>query len=161
LPSIKLDVDIMNFSLEQFAEKFNSFDMIHCSLPLDMLIKMPNISSLIPKGFIFIWVEKGEIQIGYHWLNRIGFDVIDQIMWIKTNEMVNEVKYDENTDDEIFPNCRSTCLVGYKCSASQRTEYCTKISNNIIFSPDRPASIEKPDEIYEIGDLMMPGAKKL
>lgn len=68
--------------------------MIHCSLPIDMLVKLPNISSLIKKGFIFIWAEKGEIQIGYHWLNRIGFDVIDQIMWIKTNETVNEVKYD-------------------------------------------------------------------
>lgn len=50
-----------------------------------MLVKLPSISSLINKGFLFIWVEHGEIQIGYHWLNRLGFDVIDQIMWIRTN----------------------------------------------------------------------------
>jgi N6-adenosine-specific RNA methylase IME4 len=31
----------------------------------------------------------------------------------------------------------------------------------VIFCPEKPASIESPDEIYEIGDLMMPGARKL
>jgi N6-adenosine-specific RNA methylase IME4 len=68
--------------------------MIHCSLPIDMLIKLSNISSIIPKGFIFIWVQKGEIQIGYHWLNRIGFDVIDQIIWVKTNHNSKELVCD-------------------------------------------------------------------
>lgn len=75
--------------MQNFISRFKSFDLIHCSLPLDMLIRLPSIGSLINKGFIFIWVEKGEIQIGYHWLSRIGFDVIDQIMWVKTNETVS------------------------------------------------------------------------
>ena len=37
-------------------------------------------------GFIFVWAQKGEIQAGYHILNRLGYDVIDQIMWVKSNE---------------------------------------------------------------------------
>ena len=82
-------------------------------------------------------------------------------MWIKTNEDITECRFDFNCDDQIFLNCRSTCLVGYKCSASQKTEYCTKISNNLIFSPEKVGSILKPEEIYDIQDLMMPGAKKL
>lgn len=107
--------------------------MIHCSVPLEMLMRMPGITSLIGKGFIFVWVEKGEIQAGYHWLNRMGFDVIDQIVWVKTNKGLNEISCDRHTAEQVFPNCISTCLVGYKCSTNQRTEYCTKISNNIIF----------------------------
>ena len=89
-------------------------------------------------GFIFIWVKKGEIQAGYHILNRFGYDMIDQIMWIKTNETMTEVALEKEKDEEnaeLFQNCRETCLVGYKCSPNHRTEYCTKISNNIIFSP--------------------------
>ena len=30
--------------------------------------------------------------MGYHLLNRWGFDVIDQIMWVKTNEDLNELR---------------------------------------------------------------------
>lgn len=46
---------------------------------------MTDVPLLMEKGFVFIWVEKGETQIGYHLLNRWGFDVIDQIIWIKAN----------------------------------------------------------------------------
>lgn len=86
-----------------------------------MLTKIPEITPILPKGFVFIWVEKREIPIGYHILNRWGFDVIDQIMWIKTDKKYDELIMDEIDDGEIFSNSRSTCLVGYKCSLTQKT----------------------------------------
>lgn len=52
------------------------------------------------------------------------------------------------------------CLVGYKCPSGEHVEYHSKISNNIIFSPVRSKS-QKPTELYEIIELMMPGAKKI
>lgn len=52
------------------------------------------------------------------------------------------------------------CLVGYKCPVGEHVEYHSKISNNIIFSEVRKKS-QKPDEIYDIVDLLMPGAKKI
>ena len=60
--------------------------MIHFSLPMEMLAKLPKISECMTNGFIFVWAQKGEIQAGYHILNRLGYDVIDQIMWVKSNE---------------------------------------------------------------------------
>lgn len=77
---------MLSVSMQNFVNEFGHFDIVHMSLPIDMLIKMPQLKSLIQKGFMFIWVERGEIQMGYHFLNRLGFDVIDQIMWVKTNE---------------------------------------------------------------------------
>lgn len=50
--------------------------------------------------------------------------------------------------------------MGYKCPLGNKAEYRTKVSNNIIFSRQL-AGVKKPSEIYEIADLMMPGAKKM
>lgn len=85
MPAVTLDADVGLVNFEQFSAKFGTFDMIHYSLPLEMLAKSPQIKSCMTNGFIFVWVQKGEIQAGYHILNRLGFDVIDQIMWVKTN----------------------------------------------------------------------------
>ena len=52
------------------------------------------------------------------------------------------------------------CLVGYKCQQGERVEYISKISNNLIFADIRTKS-QKPDEMYEIIELLMPGAKKI
>ena len=86
-----LEANLPAISTSNFVNEFGFFDIVHLSLPIDMLIKMPQLKNLIQKGFMFIWVERGEIQMGYHFLNRLGFDVIDQIMWVKTNEDVTEL----------------------------------------------------------------------
>lgn len=84
-PSIKLEGDLFRISIQNFVKSFQHFDIVHCSLPIEVLVQLPTLKSLIQKGFVFIWVERAEIQMGYHLLNRLGFDVIDQIMWVKTN----------------------------------------------------------------------------
>ena len=86
-----LEANLPAISTSNSVNEFGFFDIVHLSLPIDMLIKMPQLKNLIQKGFMFIWVERGEIQMGYHFLNRLGFDVIDQIMWVKTNEDVTEL----------------------------------------------------------------------
>ena len=40
---------------------------------------------------MFVWAKKGEIQTGYHIMNRLGYDIIDQIMWVKTNQEMSEI----------------------------------------------------------------------
>lgn len=54
-PSALIDCNITKISFPLLAEKFGTFDVVHCSLPLDMLVKLPEISCLIPRGFLFIW----------------------------------------------------------------------------------------------------------
>jgi N6-adenosine-specific RNA methylase IME4 len=64
------------------------------------------------------------------------------------------------THGYYFMHSFEICLVGYKCQAGERVEYISKISNNLIFADIRSKS-QKPDEMYEIIELLMPGAKKI
>lgn len=74
-------------------------------------------------------------------MRRLGYDVIDQIVWVKGDETTKTVFNQSLTEDEttlsqnnLFLNSKSTCFVGYKCPTGQKAEYRTKISNNLIFS---------------------------
>ena len=64
------------------------------------------------------------------------------------------------TDGSFFMQSFEICLVGYKCPPGEYVEYNSKISNNLIFS-EALRNKQKPNEIYEIIELMMPGAKKI
>lgn len=74
--------------------------------------------------------------------------------------MIVDTEEEDKPKKQLFVNIKSTCLVGYKCPLGNKAEYRTKISNNIIFSKAQEG-LKRPAEIYEIADLMMPGAKKL
>lgn len=52
------------------------------------------------------------------------------------------------------------CLVGYKCPPGEHVQYNSKITNNILFGEVRKKS-QKPDELYEIIEMLMPGSKKI
>ena len=53
------------------------------------------------------------------------------------------------------------CLVGMKNTDKDHPlEYHSKISNNVMFSEVRKKS-QKPDEMYELIELIMPGSKKI
>lgn len=84
--TFSLDLDFNKISFASFSKEFGMFDLIHFSLPISYLNLFPEMVNIIEKGFIFVWVEQGETQIGYHILNRWGFDIIDQLIWIKANE---------------------------------------------------------------------------
>ena len=64
------------------------------------------------------------------------------------------------THGYYFMHSFEMCLVGYKCPAGEHVEYVSKVSNNLIFSEVRKKS-QKPEELYEIIELLMPGAKKI
>lgn len=51
------------------------------------------------------------------------------------------------------------CLIGYKCPMGDTVEYISKVSNNLLFANIRKKS-QKPEELYDLIDMMMPGSKK-
>lgn len=53
-----------------------------------------------------------------------------------------------------------TCLVGYKCPPNDYFEFKSKVSNNLIVAEIRKKS-QKPDQVYTLIDLLVPGAKKI
>jgi len=107
------------------------------------------------KGFIFMWIKSNQLNTAYEMLNKWGYEVVDQIIWVKLKDQ--KVYLSEGFH---FMHSFEMCLLGYKCPQGEYVEYNSKVSNNIIFADIRK-KFQKPDELYEIIDLMMPGAKKI
>ncbi|KAM3132446.1 hypothetical protein pb186bvf_015405 [Paramecium bursaria] len=115
------------------------------------------IEKLSKKGFLFLWILNTQITIASEMVNKWGYEIVDQIVWVKLNAQGNNIYL---STGYYFMHSYEMCLVGYKCPQGDHVEYHSKVSNNIIFSPVRNKS-QKPLELYEIIELMMPGAKRL
>jgi len=113
------------------------------------------IDKLSRKGFLFLWILSNQINTAYEMMNKWGYEVVDQIIWVKLKN--NNVYLSHGY---YLMHSFEMCLVGYKCPPGEYVEYNSKVSNNVIFAEVRSKS-QKPDELYEIIDLMMPGSKKV
>ena len=68
------------------------------------------------------------MNTAYEILSAWGYEVIDQIIWIKLKNGKVLMK-----EGNHFIQSFEICLVGYKCPSGDHVEYCSKISNNLIF----------------------------
>lgn len=138
----------------QFMFSNNKFSLDYNTMSNQAILNL-HIEKLSQKGFIFLWILNTQMNVGYEMLNKWGYEVIDQIIWVKLKD--NKIFM---THGYYFMHSFEICLVGYKCPIGEYVEYHSKVSNNLIFAEVRKKS-QKPDELYEIIDLLMPGAKKI
>ena len=96
-----------------------------------------------------------QLNISYETLKRWGYEVIDQIIWVKMKDSHVLLSPGNN-----LMHSYEMCLVGYKCPLGEHVEYNSKISNNIIFANVKKKH-QKPEELYDIIELLMPGSKKI
>lgn len=113
------------------------------------------IEKLSKKGFCFLWILSNQINTAYEMMAKWGYEVVDQIIWVKLKNSNISL-----THGYYLMHSFEMCLVGYKCPPGEHVEYNSKISNNVIFAEVRQKS-RKPDEMYEIIELMLPGSKKI
>jgi N6-adenosine-specific RNA methylase IME4 len=132
----------------------SKFNLEYNTLSNNEIVSIP-VEKLSKKGFCFLWVLNSLMNVGYECLNKWGYDVVDQITWVKTR---NDKLY--ISQGYYFLHSSETCLIGYKCPPNERVEYKSKVASNIMFGSVRGKS-QKPQEIYEIIEKMMPGAKKV
>jgi mRNA (2'-O-methyladenosine-N6-)-methyltransferase len=173
-PPTYINCDLRYFNLDYLTQKMGQFDVILMNPVWSLTPKnLPNSSSqeiesltneeilnlriekLSHKGFLFLWIPQAKLSFAYEAMARWGYEVVDQIIWVKlrnTNMYIAQA--------EFFLQSFEMCLVGYKCTQGEHVEYNSKISNNIIFSEAKKNNL-KPNELYEIIELMMPGAKKI
>ena len=95
------------------------------------------------------------MHIGYECMNKWGYEVVDQLTWVKTKN--NKIHISHGF---YFLHSSETCLVGYKCPPNQYIQFNSKISNNLLIAEIRKKS-QKPDQIYTLIDLLMPTANKI
>ena len=114
------------------------------------------IESLSRNGFLFLWILNTQMNIAYETMNKWGYEVVDQIVWVKLKD--NKINL---THGYYFMHSFEICLIGFKSESGQYPlRYLSSISSNVIFSDIRKKS-QKPDIIYEIIETMLPGSKKI
>ena len=59
-----------------------------------------------------------------------------------------------------FLHSSEICLVGYKCPPHDNVKFFARVSNNVIFA-DKRAKYQKPDQIYQLIELMCPQSAKI
>ena len=138
----------------QFMFANNKFCLEYDTMSNDQ-IALLDIKCLSKKGFMFLWILGNQINIACKMLNKWGYDLVDLIIWVKTKRGKVYLSH-----GYYLMHSYEICLVGYKCPTGQHVEYFSKVSNNLIFSEVTGKS-QKPVEIYEIIEMMMPGARKL
>jgi N6-adenosine-specific RNA methylase IME4 len=160
--------DLRYIDPERITTNFGYFDIIVVDPPWQNVANEVNtltnqeilnipLEKLSKGGFCFLWVVNSNINAGYECLNKWGYDVVDRLVWIRT---LNEEKKIEIAPGKYFMKSSDMCLIGYKSLNSDRVEFRSKIANDIIVS-DIKKNSQKPEQLYTIIDLMMPGSKKL
>lgn len=160
--------DLRYMDPESIITKFGHFDIVVVDPPWQNTPNEPNtltnqeilnipLEKLSKGGFCFLWILNNNINAGYECLNKWGYDIVDRLVWIRTQ---NEEKKVEIAQGRFFMRSSVMCLIGYKSPSNDRVEFRSKIANDIIVA-DIKKNSQKPEQLYTIIDLMMPGSKKV
>lgn len=166
-PHYFINCDLRFYDLTKVTEKFGLFDVVVIDPPWQDSPTSPGmtakqvmdlqVETLSSKGFIFLWVNESFKNMGLACLSRWGYEFIDHLVWVKTLMGGKKVVL---TDPGVFYHSTQSCIVGYKCPAAEKVEYRSKVSNELMIA-DLKDKAEKPDQLYAIIDLMMPGSKRI
>ena len=107
------------------------------------------IEALQSSGFLFIWVINSKYEIGMSMMRRWGYEFCDEISWIKLTSNNHLAK----GNGYYLQHAKEICLVGVKGDPWNRAN--TGIVPDCILSKRRGQS-QKPDEIYDIIERMVP-----
>lgn len=132
----------------------NKFNLDYNTMSNSEIMNIP-VEVLSRKGFCFLWILNSQMHIGYECMNKWGYEVVDQLTWIKTKNRKIHISH-----GFYFLHSSEVCLVGYKCPPNEYVEFKSKVSNNLIVAEIRKKS-QKPDQIYTLIDILIPGAKKV
>lgn len=154
----------------------------YSSLPDDSISRLP-IGDLQESGFLLIWVINAKYSVACNYFKKWGYQFVDEIVWIKRTVTGKIAK----GHGFYLQHAKETCLVGFKgdvfdfkarkyCALNgldvneidaikvQKRDEIMQIKlvtgNDIIFSERRGQS-QKPNEIYDIVEGLVPNGHYL
>eukprot|EP01135_Chromosphaera_perkinsii_P002386 Nk52_evm40s222 gene=Nk52_evmTU40s222 len=122
-------------------------------LPDNAIQDMP-VEKLSKGGFILIWVINNRMQIGVNMMKKWGYELVDTVDWIKMTVNRRLAK----CHGFYLQHAKETCLVGRK--GPDLPGWRKGIGSDIIYSERRGQS-QKPTEIYELCEQLVPNGKYL
>ncbi|QHS73154.1 mRNA (N6-adenosine)-methyltransferase [Saccharomyces paradoxus] len=125
---------------------------IHMNLPYGTcndieLLGLP-LHELQDEGIIFLWVTGRAIELGKESLNNWGYNVINEVSWIKTNQLGRTIV--TGRTGHWLNHSKEHLLVGLKGNPKWINKH---IDIDLIVSMTRETS-RKPDELYGIAERL-------
>eukprot|EP00958_Prasinococcus_capsulatus_P017006 scaffold1906_cov403-Prasinococcus_capsulatus_cf.AAC.7 len=112
------------------------------------------VQSLQTDGFIFVWVINAKYKMAIDMLKNWGYDLVDEIVWVKLTVNRRLAK----SHGYYLQHAKEVCLVGKKGKDPPGMR--GGLASDIIFAERRGQS-QKPTEIYEIIEQLVPNGKYL
>lgn len=132
---------------------------IHMELPYGTLtddeMRKLNIPILQDDGFLFLWVTGRAMELGRECLSLWGYDRVDEIIWVKTNQLQRIIR--TGRTGHWLNHGKEHCLVGVKGNPQG---FNRGLDCDVIVAEVRSTS-HKPDEIYGMIERLSPGTRKI
>ena len=106
-------------------------------------------------GFLFVWVINAKYKFTLDLFKEWGYEMVDEIVWVKLTVNRRLAK----SHGFYLQHAKEVCLVARKGKADPEGTK-KSVSSDIIFSERRGQS-QKPEEIYEIIEELVPEGKYL
>ena len=123
-------------------------------ITLDKITYILNILHYFIKGLIFLWVTGRAMELGRECLKLWGYDRVDEIIWVKTNQLQRIIR--TGRTGHWINHGKEHCLVGLKGGKDMKLN--RGLDCDVIVAEVRATS-HKPDEIYGIIERLSPGTR--
>ncbi|XP_030756474.1 N6-adenosine-methyltransferase subunit METTL3 [Sitophilus oryzae] len=132
---------------------------IHMELPYGTMsddeMRQLGIPQLQDDGLIFLWVTGRAMELGRECLNLWGYERVDEIIWVKTNQLQRIIR--TGRTGHWLNHGKEHCLVGMKGNPKDLNR---GLDSDVIVAEVRATS-HKPDEIYGMIERLSPGTRKI
>ncbi|ORZ06213.1 MT-A70-domain-containing protein [Absidia repens] len=169
---VPIKANVMTFDWESLGKEVQ-FDVIMADPPWQLATHAPTrgvaisyqqlpdvciedlpLEKLQTNGFLFIWVINNKYAKAFEMMEKWGYKYVDDITWVKQTVNRRMAK----GHGYYLQHAKETCLVGVKGTLPP---YCRRsVGSDVIYSERRGQS-QKPEQIYELIEEMMPGGKYL
>jgi len=157
LPSQWISCDVRRLDL-RILGKFGVLMMdppwdIHMTLPYGTLtddeMKDLKIQDLQDDGILLLWVTGRAMEVGRECLTRWGYNRIDELVWVKTNQLQRLIR--TGRTGHWLNHSKEHVLIAQKGNPPWLNRF---IDTDVIVAEVRETS-RKPDEVYEIVERLV------
>ena len=106
-------------------------------------------------GFLFVWVINAKYQWCLEQFKKWGYEFVDEVVWVKVTNSRRMAK----SHGFYLQHAKEVCLVGRRGNPPAGMAG-KAVGSDIIFAERRGQS-QKPTEIYELIEELVPGGKYL
>eukprot|EP00924_Labyrinthula_sp_SR-Ha-C_P013159 maker-scaffold_12-augustus-gene-11.31-mRNA-1 protein AED:0.15 eAED:0.15 QI:0/0/0.33/0.66/0/0.33/3/260/491 len=171
--SIQIKPDLSKLSaINLLLNSFGTFDLLHIDPPWSYLSDAPtrgvsvsystlsdkdvlsiHMGKLVKHGVVLLWTVNAKLDLSKQWLQQQGFKFRNLITWVKTK------KHDKLAvgNGQILRHATEKCILATK---GNPPELLLGRANDVILSR-RLTQSQKPVEIYELAETLLPGKQYL